>query len=543
MTDQTPGENTTPAEVEHVEVIASTDSSQTTSGQNTTYSSIDESGYINKDEVPTQKTTNNETVVQEQTAAFVEDTPKQRVNFRVNPLDDGEKDPYREVVPMPPDFKAYLDAAAAAFSDKYKDAKSSVAFKRWYEAVIDCRDSATIDNVARYALERTGSSWMQEIQTDAGLLGGGSPKFKSGDAGVLTGDAAVMQIMQHRKIGSMYRMPLWNTGIWITFKAPSEATLLEMYHYLNNIKVQFGRHTYGLSFGNTMAITADEVVNFALQNIHSTTLKLAPGVDLKDVISSHDIPAIIIGLASTIWPNGFNYERVCFADPDECQHIVTEKINISKTLLVDRSPMTTWMITHMSKLGRESVTLEDVKRYKEELQQTQDRRVVIDKDSPNEVVFTLRVPSINEYTQAGRKWVNQLTEMVDQALGTDLSSAERNEYVLNYGLSAGMRQFSHWVKEIEFNQKTINDEETMEQVLGTLSSDDTLRFKFMEEVGRYQADSTLTVAAVPSFKCPNCGKVNESSKFHPNITDAIPYDVYQTFFGLVVQRIRRISQR
>ena len=83
----------------------------------------------------------------------------------------------------------------------------------------------------------------------------------------------------------------------------------------------------------------------------------------------------------------------------------------------------------------------------------------------------------------------------------------------------------------------------MEQVLGTLSSDDTLRFKFMEEVGRYQADSTLTVAAVPSFKCPNCGKVNESSKFHPNITDAIPYDVYQTFFGLVVQRIRRISQR
>ena len=59
MTDQTPGENTTPAEVEHVEVIASTDSNQTTSGQNTTYSSIDESGYINKDEVPTQKTTNN----------------------------------------------------------------------------------------------------------------------------------------------------------------------------------------------------------------------------------------------------------------------------------------------------------------------------------------------------------------------------------------------------------------------------------------------------------------------------------------------------
>ncbi len=88
MTDQTSGENTTPAEIEHVEVIASTDSNQTTSGQNTTYSSVDESGHINKDEVPEQETTNNETVVQEQTAAFVEDTPKQSVNFRVNPLDD-----------------------------------------------------------------------------------------------------------------------------------------------------------------------------------------------------------------------------------------------------------------------------------------------------------------------------------------------------------------------------------------------------------------------------------------------------------------------
>lgn len=446
-----------------------------------------------------------------------------------------------ESTPMPTDHR--LEFAESIEKIPRTLYSSTEASRRWGDVIEESAELYPFDEVARGAIERAGSKWRQKVETDAGMLGGGYPRFKVGDAGILSGDAAIMQIMQHRKLGAMFRMPLWNTGIWITFKAPAESSLLELHRSILDEKVTLGRSSYGLSYSHTTSIFIDQVTAFAFEHVHSTSVKIPSEQHLREIISCHDIPAIVIGLASTIWPNGFDYERACVADSEKCQHIVEEKISIPKTLLVDRSQFTNWQLTHMAKVERNSTTIEEVRRYKEELQIQQNRKVYIDKDMPSEVSFTLKTPTIAEYTESGIRWISELAAMVDQALNKEVSNDERNKFIINYGRASSMRQFGHWVSQIDFNQKTVNDRETIESALATLSADNELRVKFQEAIAKYQSDSTLTVAAIPSFKCPNCGRVNESSKFHPNITDAIPYDVYQTFFGLLVQRIRRISER
>lgn len=473
-------------------------------------------------------------------AAPVADVRRQNSEFN-HPVFSNDYDENSPVsIPLPVDFRKEQDEAIERIPGPTH--VNTVKDRIWAQTAIDSSDVQPYDNVARQALERESSEWRQEVPTDAGVISGVYPRFKS-ISGELSGDAAIMQLMQHRKLGAMYRMPLWNSGIWITFKAPSEAGLLELHRALTADKVDLGRRSYGLSYSHTTAIFMDRVTAFALEHMQSTNLKLEPGMRIRDYISSHDLNAIVIGLTSTIWPNGFNYARSCIADPEKCRHVVEEKIHIPKTLMVDRSSFTNWQLAHMSKVQTGSVTVADVQRYQEEMQRSQKRRVVFDEGLPSEVVMILKVPTISQYVEAGLRWITELTTMVDRSLNREVSNDERNNHIINYGRTSSMRQYGHWVEEIEFGGKKLTDNETVESALGTLSSDDKLRVAFQEQIARYQSHSTVTLAAVPSFKCPSCGKVNESSKGHPTITDAIPYDVFQTFFAVLVQKIQSISER
>lgn len=413
----------------------------------------------------------------------------------------------------------------------------------WATVLDETNSQISPDDVARNALERESSIWRQFITSPAGRVYGSYPKVTTSDVGSITGDSAITHLMRHRKLGAMYRIPLWNSGIWLVFKAPSESSLLELHRNLTNDKIDLGRRSYGLSYSSVSAIYHDRVTAFALEHLHSSTLKLEPGFNIRDVISAHDLNAIVIGLASTIWPNGFNYARACIADAEKCQHTVEEIIKISKTLLVDTTALTQWQIVHMSKIQANSVTLEEVKRYQEELVRAQKYKTVIDEGKPNEVTFILKVPSVTEYVNAGHKWISEMANMVDNAFNREISNDERNEHIISYGKASSMRQFSHWVSAIEAAGKVIDNPETIENGLATLSADDGLRQEFQKIVAKFQSNSTITLAAIPSFKCPNCGKVNESSKHHPNITDAIPYDVFNTFFVVLARRIQRILER
>jgi hypothetical protein len=471
----------------------------------------------------------------------VNTTPVMNVDITDSPLKPaGERRP-GETIPIPSDTTDSINDLVRRIpnidygSDKNK--------RRWGYNLNQSTEFYPYDDVAYKSLTRPGSNWGQRVQTPSGILAGSYPAFKASKT-ELTGETAVSRLRAYRDLGSMYRIPLWNSGLWMVFKAPPETALLNLHNMIMQDKITMGRESYGLSFSNLTAIFVDRVTAFALEYLYVTNLKLPQGADIRDYIKGNDAYALAIGICAAFWPKGFNYSRSCTADPEKCNHLMTDLIDISKTLYVDRSALTPWQISHMSKVSPASVTVEDVKRYQDEMLNAQTRLVTIDEESGMPVNVTLKIPMLLQYIESGQRWINEMGALVERSLTKDKENDSRNAHMIENAKATNLRQYTHWIESVQWgDDPAVTDTESIERLLDGMSSDDYLRDSLLEKIGDYIAYSTITVVGVPSYVCPSCGKVNESDKKHPTIRSVIPLDVYQTFFALVAQRVQRISTR
>lgn len=471
------------------------------------------------------------------------DTPatvqKQSVKFSKPVLIDGTLDDV-ESISLPADFddNANKQLQSAPNLNYALDPKS----RNWAATIIAGMKNTPGDDVGINTLLKPNRSYSQIIERNGIKLEPTYQKFKPNKGAVADGDSAVMRLAEHRKLGTICKIPLYNSGIWITLRSPTEPAILELFRVITQDRSDLGRRSYGLSFSSTTVIFADNLVSFALEHLYNTNVKLEAGTELKDLISSHDIPAICLGLAAVIWPNGFNYSRACIADPATCRHVSTGKVSIMDMLIVDDTVLNDWQITHMSKKSNNSVTTADVKRYQEELVDRQNHQVVIDENQLSATSVTFKVPSIPEYLQDGYRWINELAQMAEKALTKDATTASRSKYVTDQGYATALRQYSHWVQNISFDS-VIEDRETIDNALTLLSSDDTFRVEFMKATERFIGQSSITSIGVPVFECPSCKRINKVDGLDERFGEAIPIDVYQVFFLLVEQKIQKIQKR
>lgn len=423
------------------------------------------------------------------------------------------------------------------------DYSSDAPAREWASVLDKSSDIQPRDSVFRDTLAREGSVWRQGPTTPSGELLGSYPKFKPVGGVELVGASAISRLRAYRGLGSMYRVGLWNSGFWMTITAPSEPEILELHNLISQDRAQLGRRSYGLSFSNTTSIYADRIVAFALEHIYNTSLNVKPGTDLRSLIKSNDIPAIACAVAASMHPNGFNYERGCLANPEECKHVITERISIEKTHLVDTNSLTAWQVAHMSKMTHNSMEEADVLRYQEEMVIAQKRKYSLDEKSDNPVTAYMRVPTVLQYIESGHRWINEITALVDRAMTKETTNDQRNTYLIKHGQATTLRMYGHWIDSLEFSGADVKDRETIDDALNTISADNNLRTDFVKSVQHYISHSNISVVGVPSFVCPSCKGVNITDKPHPEIRDAIPIDVYQTFFEVIAQRVRTISER
>ena len=427
--------------------------------------------------------------------------------------------------------------------------------RSWANVLQDGIDLTVAENTFVPSLENPNSDWRQFATYNGQELRGRQPNLGGGAANqVLTGERAVLQIMTHVGTGSIFQVPLWHTGIWLTFKPPLDSELVELNRILVAQKMELGRYTYGLAFSNSIVYTIEHLVDFALRHVYDASIKLdvSNPRTLKDIIVSHDIPSLLWGLASAMYPKGFQYRRACAADPATCNHVIEELINLRKLLWVDRASLTDWQRAHMASWRSASKDMDSLKKYREEMLKLNDYTVKFHEDTPQEMRIILRSPSISEYIDAGYRWVGSIVDLVDKTLAAKNNQAEREKLITQYGQATAMRQYTHWIRSIEFDhqvvegseiQRTIEDREAIEKVCDALSGDDAIRNHFLEQVGTYINESTIAVVGIPTYDCPACQSVQESNLVLPHHKNIIPLDVQQTFFALLTQRMQRIAVR
>lgn len=438
------------------------------------------------------------------------------------------------------------DIIAAADKTPNIDVVDTKEGQDWSDTLSGGVKLNTYGEVFLSTLNDTKAKFRQSVHYNGAELFSKQPALPERSNTKLSGARGVMQVMEFLGNGTIFQTALWHSGFWVTFKAPTEAEIVELHRIMTNDKIQFGRFTHGLSFSNITVYTIDRLVDFALQHIYESTISQEGGVSTaqyKEMITCQDIPSLIWGLAATMYPRGFQYRRACINDPLKCNYVLEEMLNVSRLQWVDNNALTDWQKSHMAIRRTQSCDIATIKRYKSEMLKTQSRVVTLTGVTGRVLSITLKTPSIAEHVDSGYKWVAGITDTVQGALGADASTDERNNYINRHGQATVMRQYAHWVEVIEADSNIIEEKDTIELLFDSLSSDDAYRDGFINAVAKYINESTLVVIGIPTYDCPSCATPQILDTPLPRHVNVLPLDVNQLFFALAEQIVIRLRVR
>jgi len=407
--------------------------------------------------------------------------------------------------------------------------------RRWVQELDLGSTNLLRDEPFQDTLDQEGGDWQQTVDAAGVQLGISRPRFAENGT-VLTGERAVMRMTAALGLGTIHQVPLWHTGIWVSFKAPSEAAILELERRIGNVKTTLGRMTNGLVFSNTSVHLINDLLDFALQHVYDTNAKEMSPQYLESVVLVTDIPLILWGLASAIYPNGYPYSRSCINTEKVCNHVFEALLNLSKLMWTNRAVLSEWQTKRMSQ-RKTRMTDEDLKRYAEEHKYNRERRVQI----TDNIAITLAVPTIEQYYNSGNAWIANIVKVMEGAFGEEIRGDERDAYITNQGRLTNLRQYGHWVREVHIEEAEIGtDRDTIENLMGVLTADEASRSATLAAVSEYINSVTVSVIGLPKHECPVC-KANqvreEEERFSPYV---VPVDVAQVFFTLLNQRIYKV---
>lgn len=426
------------------------------------------------------------------------------------------------------DFNRYSEDYAKINIQKDPEAR------KWFTSVREGRELAMIGGAFLEALKRDGSEWTQSVTHEGQRILPGRPQLgASSDGQKLTGQRAVLKMQAALGIGSMIQVPLWHSGVWVSINAPSDGALLNLERRIGEEKINLGRMTNGLIYSHSSVYIVNHLMTLLLDNIYETSIKDFRSETLFDLIKVTDLPILVWGLACSIYPNGYDYKLPCVKHPDKCKHITEEKLNLGRLFFFDHKGVTLEQRKHMANRTKK-YTAEEIQHY-HTLGKGGDGRVVKIND---DISFVLKVPTVKDYIRSGYTWIESIEKMVAEVLTGRPTDKDKDDFITQQSVVTLFRQYAHWVSRIIFrDNETVEDTETIEEVLSMLSSDQKLYDKFFDEVKKFIDDSTVAMIALPSYDCPACGTpmTPEESK-HPHL---IPLEVISVFFTLVHRRLDR----
>ncbi len=451
-------------------------------------------------------------------------------------------DPRTEIVPLPSTFGQAIDEAIAKMSALSQDDNSL-----WVEVLQRGRGMGYLGDEVVPALSRPGSFWTHAPHPEGGgPLTGASLALEAGKGKALSGERAVLTALSHFKMGTLFRAPLWSSGIWITVKAPGEARLVEFARQMVSNKISMGRMTYGMSFSNHMVYTAELFAELLAECEYNSTAN--EKVDLMEVISVQDFMTIVWALACAIYPNGFNYRRSCVNSPDKCNHVVEERINVARMLRVNQKAFTQEQLVFMGNKKNRSVSLEEIKKYQAGFAANFNHEKTLTSHRTGQKMKVLfKVPTLREFIDTGDKWATSISAAVLEALGADADFDKRNSYMQDLAKVSSSRQYLHWVDHIVIDTDPITDRTAIEEIFtSVVSADDDLREQFEEAVTEFQNATTVSVVGIPNYRCPSCKGIQhrtEGAQEDEDVPAIIPVEAVSTFFDLIFQKVSLIRQR
>jgi len=431
----------------------------------------------------------------------------------------------------------------AQLAENARDGESRQYLLRIQDAV-----SLRLDgNAFKNSLSRENAKWDNIVESGATKLAIVRPKFDSPNEEKLVGQAAVNRMRAHLSLGTVLRIPLWHSGIWVTLKAPTELAFLELQRKMSQEKIQLGRQTQGLIYSNTSVYLNQMIADFAFLHITEATYRYSDVSELREVIKAPDISALIHGVACTMYPEGYPYAQPCFINPGKCQHTIEDSISLPRTAFTDTFRLTEKQRLHMTRKNAK-FTDEELEAYQADFKLSPKRVVKLN----DTVKMELKIPSLESYLNTGTEWIEEIVARSEKALGATVPKDAREDYMRQQMEFTQLCQYLHYIDKIlmdedDGKQITVEDKDTIKEILSTVVSHKEFTVNFYQGMQDFIDDSTITIFAIPKVPCPACSK-EDVDKWKENEKDGkypylVPLDMIQLFFTLTGRRLIRIRQQ
>lgn len=475
-----------------------------------------------------------------------------RANMRV---------PVEDSLHVPPvradDLVVHLDRMPEQIAETLLPTKEN---NSWLANANRAMQHSMMSGVYNAAADRETAEWVERPEHEGQRLGMARPRFSDdSDGGRLVGARAIARMQQVTNMGLLLRIPLWHAGIWVTLKAPTDIELLELDRRVQTEKVQLGMSTSGLAFSNTAVTISELLVNWILSRIYTTT---AP-VDADDVqgllklIPIEDLPQLVWGALSTMYPAGYPYVRPCVCNPIKCKHVVEETLLLTKLSWVDRNRLTPGQLRHMGQRTGQR-TLKELETYRS-AHTRNDNTIELNEN----LTVVLRSPMLSEYFEWGNAWINELSISADAVLAVDASPQERNNEIFRRASVSMANQYIHYIERISVrNEKSdadnfIEGADDIRGVLNVVSGQTDLMAALADGIVKYINSATVSMIAIPRFNCPSC-QTDQNLLFNPDGTpmrdsngeqltvskhpQLIPLEMLGVFFTISAPRVTRIMR-
>jgi hypothetical protein len=419
------------------------------------------------------------------------------------------------------------------------DPSIGVEGKRWMAAVRGAQKMRVSKGLQEKSLNDENTDWRQYVQA-----GGYRAYSREMQSQLLDRNISGIRAINHLRhvmfMGEDREVPLMASGFYMMLRAVPDTELSNLETLVLSEKEEIGRLTGGAGLSATSVYLVDHVANMIINNMVSTNVEVTNPGELLDLILVTDIQALSLGQAQSIFPKGYPIEVPCTKNYEVCQHVDRYTLGLRYMAVHDNRKLTDLQKVQMSDPDRK-ITKKDVIKYQEEGPVKVSKVVSVHNGA---LRIDFRTPTLRQYINDGRAWIDGISGMVDTILSDDMDERQRKFAIEDQARLTTLRQYAHFVKSITIVPKngvesTITDRETLLDNLNDLSADDEVLKAIVDGVRDHIEAATVTVVGVPKTPCPKCEAdvvLSEDDKLHPRI---IPVDALNLFFTLLSLKLSK----
>lgn len=419
----------------------------------------------------------------------------------------------------------------------------------WWLAMEEATRTSPIDNVLVDRVARPNSDWAQTFNLPnskmrLGFLPNAYRGFSTPGTPI-TGIEALDRFNAGTSLGSPITVPLPNTGIWVKLGSCSASLLAAMDRALAYAKAQVGLDTNGFT-GSTEDLIFREIINeFALKQIVACNFEVRNPLELREIIDVEDMRVLEWALAKVMYPKGIKIAIPCISPT--CSHVDTVLANPSRMFTMDRSRLSEKQLAFLSRGVSKKMTLKEVMEYKEEFKVGASRCYTC-KIGNSRRDFYLRNPTIADYLQLGRAWLNSINTAVDLAMEAEPGNEYRRADLIESTTSTeNICRYAHYIEEIRIynesldddvqddNYGIINEPEDIRAILRQLATETDIVIGLTETIEKFITEVGVSIIGYPNIPCSQCQHKDAPEELKNKLL--LPFDAAVGFFILAQRKI------